>query len=113
MDDQSYSLQMTSPKDFLAEIGAWIRAARQQACWTQAMLAARAGVPVSTLSRFEREGLGSTEILARLLFALGRLDTLQTVVSEQRRLAEIPADLTRWKKEFSPPQRIRIRKEKP
>jgi hypothetical protein len=30
MDRQAYTLQLTRPREFLAVIGAWIRAARQQ-----------------------------------------------------------------------------------
>lgn len=113
MKQGDYSLQMTTPKEFRIAVGTWIRAARQQRRWTQKMLASRAGVPVSTLSRMEQTGLGSLEVLSKLLFAFGAIDSLNDIVQKHIRLATLPADLS----ELTPqalvlPKRIRVRKDK-
>ena len=114
MKQENYSLQMTMPKEFRTAVGTWIRAARQQKRWTQAMLASRAGVPVSTLSRLEQTGLGSLELLSKLLFALGMIDSLNDIVQERIRLATLPADLSELThKALTLPKRIRVRKDKP
>jgi len=79
------------------------------------MLAARAGVPVSTVSRFERGGAGSLDLFARLLFALGALDGLDETVRDNLRLALLPTDLTELvgRQTYERPKRIRVRKEHP
>ncbi len=98
---------------FRIAVGTWIRAARQQKRWTQAMLASRAGIPISTLSRLEQTGLGSIDLLAKLLFALGRIDSINDIVQDRIRLATLPADLSELThKPATLPQRIRARKEK-
>lgn len=113
MKQENYCLQMTMPKAFRTTVGMWIRAARQQRHWTQAMLASRAGVPVSTLSRLEQTGLGSIELLSKLLFALGAIDSLNDIVQERIRLATLPADLSELtNKTLTLPKRIRVKKEK-
>ena len=113
MNQNEYSLQMTTPKVFRAAIGIWVRASRQQRRWTQAMLASRAGVPVSTLSRLEQTGSGSIELLSKLLFALGLIDSLNDTVQERIRIATLPSDLSALtEKPFSLPKRIRVKKGK-
>ena len=57
------------------------------------MLAKKSGVPVSSISRFERTGQISTAGMMRILQALGELDGLAAVVRERIRLASIPRDL--------------------
>ena len=112
MKQEDYSLQMTTPKVFQNAVGTWIRAARQQRRWTQAMFASRAGVPVSTLSRLEQTGLGSITLLSKLLFALGAIDSLNDVVQERIRLATLPADLSELThKPLTLPKRIRLKKD--
>ena len=113
MSEKEYSLQMTTPKAFRTAVGVWMRASRQQRRWTQAMLASRAGIPVSTLSRLEQTGSGSIELLSKLFFALGLIDSLNEVVQERIRIATLPADLsTLTEKPFSLPKRIRVKKVK-
>lgn len=104
---QNYTLQLVRPKDFSASIGTWIRAARQRADYTQAMLASRAGVPVSTLSLLERQGAGSLAVLSKLLFALGEIDSLNDLVQARIRTALLPTDISRLPKTRGLPRRIR------
>lgn len=76
------------------------------------MLASRAGVPVSTLSRFEQKGAGSVVFFSKVLFALGVLDSLDAVVQERIRLALFPENLSLDLSEKDVlPKRIRKRKE--
>jgi transcriptional regulator with XRE-family HTH domain len=81
------------PGETLASLGRWIRLLRQRRNWTLPMLAKKSGVPVSSISRFERTGLISTSGMMRILQALGELDGLAAVVRERIRLASIPRDL--------------------
>lgn len=76
------------------------------------MLASRAGIPVSTLSRFEQRGAGSVDFFSKVLFALGVLDSLDEIIQERIRLARFPEDLSLvpQEKDFLP-KRIRIKKE--
>jgi transcriptional regulator with XRE-family HTH domain len=113
MKVEHYTMQLTTPKVFCQALGRWVRALRQREQWTQAMLASRAGVPVSTLSRFEQKGAGSVVFFSKVLFALGVLDSLDAVVQERIRLALLPEDLSLVppEKDFLP-KRIRPRKAK-
>jgi transcriptional regulator with XRE-family HTH domain len=114
MKVEHYTMQLTMPKVFCQALGRWVRALRQRERWTQAMLASRAGVPVSTLSRFEQKGAGSVVFFSKVLFALGVLDSLDAVVQERIRLALLPEDLSLVppEKDFLP-KRIRARKARP
>ncbi len=105
--DYPPSLQMTTPRDFTKVLGETLRAMRQRESLTQPELSSRSGVPVSTLSRFERTGHGSTDTLARLLFALNALDAFQEFLKERRRLALLPKSLEDFEPGKKPPQRIR------
>lgn len=53
-------------------VGARLRALRLQRNVTLASLATRAGISRPTLSALERDGRGSLETLAAVLYALGR-----------------------------------------
>ena len=106
MKRQNYTLQLVQPKELTASIALWIRAARQRAGYTQAMLASRAGVPTSTLSRLERKSAGSLELLAKLLFALGEIDSLNDLIQERIRIALLPTDLAQLPKTRKMPRRI-------
>lgn len=108
--DVSDILQFESTADVLVVLREWIRAERQRLRWTQAELARRSGVPAATISRLELTGLGSTEALLKILFALERLDVTADFLKERRRLAALPTtlrDLPRTKVV----QRVRMRKE--
>jgi HTH-type transcriptional regulator/antitoxin HipB len=65
---------LTTPEETALTLAAKIRRLRLQRKWRQATLAARAGVSLASLRRFERTGLVSLKHLLRLAFALGRLD---------------------------------------
>jgi len=112
MKQEKYTLQMTTPKMFCQALGKWVRALRQREQWTQAMLASRAGVPVSTLSRFEQKGAGSIDFLSKVLFASGALDSMNEVIQELIRLAIVPTDLSTLlaTKKDALPKRIRTKK---
>ena len=61
------------PEDVSAELAARVRNLRLMRKWKQSTLAARAGVSLASLRRFEQTGLVSLKNLLRLSFALGRL----------------------------------------
>ena len=70
-----------------------IRLARQREEWTQADLARRSGVPMTTISRLERTGLASTDTLFKVLFALNKLESVEDMLKAQLRLAQLPKTL--------------------
>ena len=70
-----------------------IRLARQREEWTQADLARRSGVPMTTISRLERTGLASTDTLFKVLFALNRLESVEDMLKAQLRLVQFPKTL--------------------
>ena len=107
MQQDVYRLQIVRPSEFCTSVALWIRAARQRAEMTQAMLASRAGVPKSSLSRLERQGAGSLLLVARVLFALGEIDALDDFVKARLRLARLPADLSKIPEPPKMPKRIR------
>lgn len=76
------------------------------------MLGSRAGVPVATLSRLEREGAGGLESLTRILQALGALDGFHAYVQDQLRVASLPRDLSDLPRAARPRQRVRLRSAK-
>ena len=104
------AIPLVEPRDFVAAVGGLVRSLRQRQRMTQPELASRAGVAVSTLSRFERTGLASTDCLARVLFALDALDPLFDFVKQRRRLAELPTDLADFRPGERRPSRIRHRR---
>ena len=66
-----------SPKtqlDVSTNLAARLRALRLARGWKQATLAARSGVSLASLRRFETSGKVSLESLLKLAFALDRLD---------------------------------------
>ena len=89
----------------------WLRTERQRLRWTQTELARRSGVPAATISRLELTGLGSTDAVFKILFALNRLDPVADFLKERQRLADLPMTL---KEELpkKPVLRVRMRKEK-
>ncbi len=105
MKEMKYSLQLLLPHELTATIGTWVRALRQRAELTQPMLAERAGVAVSSLSRLERTGLGSTSLLCRVLFAMAESDAFAEFVKERTRLALLPGDIA----QLAHPRKIRQR----
>ena len=102
-------LSLVAPPDALEVLRAWLRTERQRLRWTQAELARRSGVPAATISRLELTGLGSTDAVLKILFALNRLDTVADFLKECRRLAELPTTLQEEPR-TKPVLRVRKRK---
>lgn len=63
-----------TPEEVARELARKARQLRLIRQWKQATLAARSGVTLASLRRFERSGEISLKSLLRLSFALGRLD---------------------------------------
>lgn len=93
MNDYSNILQITSATDALSELKNLVREARHHRRWTLKDLATRSGVPESTISRLERTGLGSSDVVFKLLFAMNELDRLVDSIKESRRTNLLPSSL--------------------
>lgn len=70
---------LATPLELAAGIAARARAARLVAQLTQAGLAARAGISLGSLRRFETSGQIALESLVKLALALGRERDLETL----------------------------------
>jgi len=105
-------ISLKTPADALAHLRGWVRAERQRLRWTQAELARRSGVPAATISRLELTGLGSTDAVMKILFALNRLDAFADYLKDCQRRAELPTTLQEVP-QTKPVLRVRMRKEKP
>ena len=86
-------LPLTTVDDALVSLREMVRLARQREEWTQADLARRSGVPMTTISRLERTGLASTDTLFKVLFALNRLEAFEDMLKEQLRIVKFPKTL--------------------
>ena len=86
-------LPLTTAEDVLASLRELVRLARQREVWTQADLARRSGVPMTTISRLERTGLASTDTLFKVLFALNKLESVEDMLKAQLRLVKFPKTL--------------------
>ena len=93
MTDLSNILPLTTVEDVLTSLRELVRLARQREEWTQADLARRSGVPMTTISRLERTGLASTDTLFKVLFALNRLDAFEDMLKAQLRIVKFPKTL--------------------
>jgi len=93
MTDLSNILPLITVGDVLESLRELVRLSRQREEWTQADLARRSGVPMTTISRLERTGLASTDTLFKVLFALNRLDVFEDVLKAQLRLVKFPKSL--------------------
>ena len=91
LNERKFSL--IEPRVVLGKIAGWARAERMRANLTQPELAIRSGVPKTTISRFERTGLASTDTALRILFALDMLDAVDAFLEERMRLAKFPKSL--------------------
>ena len=105
-------ISLSSPGKVREDLGQWLRRMRQRREWTLPMLASRSGVPVSTLSRLEREGNGGIDALLRVFQALGILHDVDRTLQERLRLASLPETLEDLDREPPPRQRVRPRKSK-
>jgi transcriptional regulator with XRE-family HTH domain len=72
---------LLTPGDAKKLLATRLRAARRARRWTQAELAARAGLSVATVARLERAGEGQLASFLQLLTALGRLADLDDVLA--------------------------------
>ena len=106
LDDTIFIVE---PKDVLLSLGEWVRLERQRLCLTQGELAKKSNVPATSISRLERTGLSSTDSLARILFALDRLGSLQDFLKNHLRIASFPKSLG---KNISERKVLRIRRKK-
>ena len=103
MNDLNNILQLTIVDDALVSLREMVRLARQREEWTQADLARRSGVPMTTISRLERTGLASTDTLFKVLFALNRLESFEDMLKEQLRIIKFPKTLAG---DFEPVPRV-------
>jgi transcriptional regulator with XRE-family HTH domain len=104
------AMQMARPRETRQVLGQWLRLTRQRLGLTQPLLASKSGVPVSTLSRLEREGRGGVDSLLRVLQALGELDGFHAHLQELLRKAALPQDLSELKNPAPARRRVRLRK---
>ena len=104
------AIGMKRPRETRQVLGQWVRLTRQRLGLTQPLLASKSGVPVTTLSRLEREGQGGVDSLFRVLQALGELDGFHAHLQELLRKASLPQDLSELKTPARPRQRVRLRR---
>jgi hypothetical protein len=65
---------MLMPEEISVQLGARAKALRLLAGWKRTTLAARAGVTVASLKRFEQTGKSSLALVLRVALSLGRLE---------------------------------------
>jgi transcriptional regulator with XRE-family HTH domain len=100
-------ISLTNELDVLRSLAEGVRAQRIDAGWRQIDLAARSGVPLPTLRKFETTGLIGTAALARLLVSLGAADKFQDAVKP---VAREPQSLDEFIKTATAPRvRQRVR----
>ena len=75
-------LALSSADEILAELAGRARRLRLARNWTQAELAARAGVSVASLRRFETSGHAALEVVVRLAQALQVVDGFEELFVE-------------------------------
>ncbi|GAA5484617.1 helix-turn-helix domain-containing protein [Haloferula sargassicola] len=68
--DKIPPFRLRNPNQLVKQIGQRIRAHRKGRGWTQAELAERSGISLSTLKLMEREGKGSLQRLAKVAVIL-------------------------------------------
>ena len=90
---------LTTPRELRITPASRLRALRLAENLSQATLAKKAGVSLSSLKRFEREGLASFELFVAVVACLGRLEELEglfkpdeplTIAEIDRREARCP-----------------------
>ncbi len=87
--DKIPTLTFRNPNHLIREIGHRLRDHRKARGWTQAELAERAGISLSTLKLLEREGKGSLQRLAKVAVILGIDDGLRRLFGEAPAYASI------------------------
>jgi len=73
---------MTMPSSISRALAERVRARRLDRGWSRAELAARSGVAIETLKKFERTGQVSLERLVRLAIALGSHGEIATLFQQ-------------------------------
>jgi transcriptional regulator with XRE-family HTH domain len=88
------TFQLRNPTHLIKQIGGRIRTHRKARGWTQAELAERSGISLSTLKLLEREGKGSLQRLAKVAVILnldGELRELFSATPTYASMAEVEA----------------------
>ena len=83
--DKIRTFKQRNPIHLVREIGIRIRKHRLARGWTQAELAERSGVSLSTLKLMEREGKGSLQRLAKIAVVLNLDGELRGLFAEPTR----------------------------
>jgi transcriptional regulator with XRE-family HTH domain len=78
IDGHNYALM--TPGDVARQLAERLRTCRLMRGWKQSTLAARAGVSLASLRRFEQSGQISLKHLLRLSFTLGRLPDFELLL---------------------------------
>lgn len=92
--DKIPPFQLRNPTYLIKQIGQRIRSHRKARGWTQAELAERSGISLSTLKLLEREGKGSLQRLAKVAVILnldGELRELFAATPTYASLDEVEA----------------------
>ncbi len=82
MNNSLVSLQ--SPAEVAADLAERARALRLTRNWTRQTLAARAGVTLASLRRFETSGKASLELVLKVAYALDRLGEVDALLRPPR-----------------------------
>lgn len=103
--DKIPPFKLRNPIQITKGIGTRIRDHRLARGWTQAELAERSGISLSTLKLLEREGKGSLQRLAKIAVILDLDSELRTLFSEPRQYDSIEAvERTKRQRAPSPPK---------
>ena len=102
--DKIEAYEKRNPDVIVRQIGRRMRLLRLAAGWTQAALAERAGVSLSTLKLLELTGKGSLQRLARIAVALNVDGELQGLFLEPRQVDSMDA-VERMGRERAPRRR--------
>jgi transcriptional regulator with XRE-family HTH domain len=89
--DKIQTFKQRNPVRLVGEIGGRIRSHRLARGWTQAELAERSGVSLSTLKLLEREGKGSLQRLAKIAVVLNLDGELRGLFAESTHFESMDA----------------------
>jgi transcriptional regulator with XRE-family HTH domain len=87
--DKMATFEQRNPEVLTREIGQRLRRLRLAAGWSQAELAERAGVSLSTLKLMEQTGKGALQRLARIAVALNVDGELRALFLEPRQVDDL------------------------
>jgi len=90
-------MTLVTPHEMGIQLAQRVQQLRLQQGWTRATLAARAGVTVASLKRFETTGKASLDLVLRVVQALGRTGEFGPLLRlpTARSLAELEQQATR------------------